>query len=542
MAFHQATPFVPAQRPTTTRNQDEAFTPITNTFTHDAREWVSRLSDFGSLNTVARSGREEDEYFDENEDLDSLDDGLHAFREPSMFTSSQRLADLSGGSILPAHDGLGMFSASSMPVQEQIWNFEQNNPRKKPALYRRRRSSVLRTLEEVEDDSGQYLENTRHERIEKWRIEQSKILLEEVEKENKRRRMSRSSKARDNTITKSPQDVIPDSEIRDASRSYPHDPPSKNEDSEESESFWQRITRRVIRDLIGIDDALLSVIFGESLPSEEDMSSTPKAQDHFPSATLASSVAKEAIPAPKHWEDQLLQRLAQQLGILVHQFTSHPSTSGTLPNPATMDYAGIPITTRSIPKQVNHHASKPLVTPQSPRFTPTLHSRQPTAPSASEHAARWGIEDPTDATSPHAYSADPEYWERTPDLKTLFSYFHHRFTSSHTSPPTKHKDLATSSTPDFLRRAAIIRQYHPLVTRQNRVQHARRGSIMSSYGAYSIPQLSAGLKRARTSCASASTKKSRRESGGSGNYWDIGGSIGSGSVGGYGGIGAWGEV
>jgi hypothetical protein len=46
-----------------------------------------------------------------------------------------------------------------------------------------------------------------------------------------------------------------------------------------------------------------------------------------------------------------------------------------------------------------------------------------------------------------------------------------------------------------------------------------------------------GGRTRSSSCASQSTKKSRK-SGSSRNYWDIGGSVGSGPAG----LGVWGEV
>jgi hypothetical protein len=59
---------------------------------------LSRLSDFGSLDTAARSdqvtedvddnGTEQATDADEEAELDSLDDGLHAFHEPSDYASS----------------------------------------------------------------------------------------------------------------------------------------------------------------------------------------------------------------------------------------------------------------------------------------------------------------------------------------------------------------------------------------------------------------------------------------------------------------------
>ncbi|MCJ1251278.1 hypothetical protein MMC30_008509 [Trapelia coarctata] len=578
MAFHQPTPFTAPLRHAARHDQQEAITPSTQNLTSISNEWVSQLSDFGSLNTVARTGDYEedegiDEDIDEDEELDSLDDGLHAFREPSMYTPS-RQSNQVGGSILPAHDGLGTFAASSVPVQEQLWRFEQYNPRRASIGHRRRRTSVQRKLDTVEDDEGQRLENTRVERIEKWRLEQSKVLLEEIEKETRRRRTSRTSEGRQTTPHTPNQDVTARGEQNEPPKVQSPDSPILDTIAEESEPFWQRITRRVIRDLMGINDDLLSVIFGESLPPDENSSTIPPTKSSFPSSSLEETPSQQRPPS-KNWEDRLLDRLARELGILIHQLShSHALPPYSPPNPVTMDYAGIPVTPKPIsesPHPLTQTQTSSSSPPQ-PHFRPTLPSRRLTISSASEHAARWGIEEEEEDTAVSSAN-DIEYWEHTPDLKTVFGYLQRRFSTQQQLSASSHKpniNIATDRTPDCLRRAAIIRQCHPLVTRPHRVHerhahalnhtyshalphshltHTRRSSLLShhsySYGGYNA-QLSPGLhlKRAGTSCASASTKKSKRdESGASRNYWDIGGSIGSGSaVVGSGGVGVWGEV
>lgn len=114
MAFRQPT-FAPASRPTTSHEPeyDTAATPISplHNRIEDSQEWIlfpsaqaesntqtqisterkprtaglSRLSDFGSL--TARSRQDEavaceatDGSIEDDEDLDSLDEGLHAFK------------------------------------------------------------------------------------------------------------------------------------------------------------------------------------------------------------------------------------------------------------------------------------------------------------------------------------------------------------------------------------------------------------------------------------------------------------------------------
>lgn len=84
---------------------------------------------------------------------------------------------------------------------------------------------------------------------------------------------------------------------------------------------------------------------------------------------------------------------------------------------------------------------------------------------------------------------------------------------------------------DNAKRTAIIRQHHPLVAR------AHRSPVLLRRDSRIIH------RRPASSCASESVKSSRRSvirSASSRNYWDLGGSMGSGSLLASG--GAWGEV
>ncbi|KAA8569130.1 hypothetical protein EYC84_000800 [Monilinia fructicola] len=103
----------------------------------------SRQSDFGSLETAARSYEIYDDHDldedgdgdvqteDDNEDaeLDSLDSHLHEFRtEPSVFGNREE----EEGPVLPKHDGLGSFRVDGIgeDVQQHLYAFEMYNPRR----------------------------------------------------------------------------------------------------------------------------------------------------------------------------------------------------------------------------------------------------------------------------------------------------------------------------------------------------------------------------------------------------------------------------
>lgn len=506
---------------------------------------LSRLSDFGSFNTLARSGRNDgdvpevtDDAEGEDEDLDSLDEGLHAFQEPSWH-QSPRYFDQSG-SILPTHDGLGTFQASSGLVQEQLWHFEKYNPRKRSAVHARRTSSVQRQLDAVADNDVARIESERMARIEKWRMEQSKFLLESIEKGTTGGKTSESSRRMVHDVSASGTDKA----IRTSPSSDTHSPDqvgTKNGNSEiEDESLWDGITRRIIRDLLGIDEALLAVIFGETLAAEDPFS--------IASSTPASRLAgdlRDSTPTAT-WDTRLLERIARELGIFVKHLTDHPGAFSTQFNPANLDYAGIPTgpptSTQPEPSAPPLHASTGSI---SPRFKPTLESyksRPSTSASDTTHAALWGIEEEPPASSPCPEAQERKYWERTPDLGGIFRVLHHRFSSPH-QPPTSTPNIATTATPASLRRAAVIRQHHPLVLRAATTASMRRSNRNAAVIFHHYQ-----YRRTESSCKSLSVRKGGRGgSGSSRNYWDVGG--GGGSAAGSalaaaagGGIGAWGET
>jgi hypothetical protein len=513
---------------------------------------LSRFSDFGSLDTAARSDQISADIednatdlatdADEEGELDSLDDGLHAFHEPSEYDSPRRAMQRSGETVLPTHDGLGTFGDNSAAVQAQFWQFERESQRRK---HRRRQSSVQQTLEALEEEEELSEEGERMRRIEKWRLEQSRALLEEIERETRRmRRMSRVSTTRSqradsiNMQTKSETNfssgaVTP---VMDEPVQAPLPTPAE---PEESESFWQRVTRRVIRDLIGIDEELLSVILGESL-----MSSSHSSASSGPKTDILKDPALEtADSAPllgDSWEHRLLERVARELGILVHQLSEHPGAFSTYMRTQVVPaYAGLsdsPVATPGIASDKgSSYLQQSAASPTGALFGPTIQQHS--------EASLWGIEEEPEpeemlARAEGATQQEREYWERELDVKMVFNFLKNRFSSS----PSAGSNTPPPSTPLFshlngstAQRAALIRQQHPLASRPG-VAESRRRHSQAQQNLFRTRVLS-GRTRS-SSCASQSTKKSRK-TGSSRNFWDIGGSVGSGPAGG---IGVWGEV
>jgi hypothetical protein len=583
MAFRQPTYHAPQRIYTNTTTADDIqaqTSPLESQPQHlaDSQEWIlfspdvasttdrtyttstaqtrtagrSRISDFGSLDTAARSYEYdegsavlEEELEEEDGELDSLDSHLHEFRtEPSVYR--QQGGGEASGTVLPTHDGLGSFrldSGMGEEVQEHLYGFEQFNPRR---VKRRRESMELTPLLEMESERAAEAERTR--RIEEWSVEQSRLLVDEIQRETRRRKQSLSSERRVMVVDQEQEDLATLSNV------------SEQAPEEENESFWNRITRRVIRDLMGIDDDLLSIIFGESLPEDDDFSTTPPANgplDAKPSIIPANQYDESS------WEYRLLERIARELGILVNQLSDHPGAFSTYlhSQETPLPYAGLPV----IPETTRPVDIQAPTSPTDPQFLPTIQTTtQPLSiPISSTSLAPSPLD--ADSTPRQSNLLSREEWERDLDIKMVFRYLRSRFTFrfhpsstplsstiNFTTSGTSH--LATASTADTAARAARVRQHHPLVTSNKQ----RRKSIERRTWKPSMPSggISAGvggaiggglIRRGSSSCASQVSKRHTWNSGSSRHYWDFGagqgGSVGSESlIASTGGMGSWGEV
>lgn len=554
----------------------------------------SRLSELGSLDTAAASGRDEPAIHsiqedDETEDLDSLDDGLHAFTEPAEYNERRPTIDQSGETVLPSHDGLGTFPGNSLPVQEQFWQHERYNPKRRRQSLRR--SSLQRKFETLaEEDLQRDVANERLERIENWRMEQSRAILEEIERETRRRRRKeapRTDTSR-NTATTNPISVPPSTLT--ATSIHPDAAPPASP-PERTESFWARFTRRVIHNLMGIDDATLSVIFGEALATDESRSTAAQIIADAEAAMRDDETPETGAGSSNSpWGERFLERIGRELGVLVHQLREHPGAFSTyLRNIEAPPYAGLPHP-RLAPATPRHHErthahARPSADAHSIHFTPTLHAHAPSHPQTHGHGSTatdpslWGIDEadesaaaaaaatpkhthlhpfspahthasthpqPTHPTIPSPARPQPQdqtYWERDLDAKLLLGYLRNRLSTSPPSPspttgPHNPSQQLHPSSPS--RRAALIRHHHPLVSQQQQQRRAPAAPTAPPAQQQS-PAPARGTNT--SSCASQSARRSRTSSR---NYWDLGArssvSVGSVSVAGGGGGGGWGEV
>ncbi|OAA33393.1 hypothetical protein AAL_00858 [Moelleriella libera RCEF 2490] len=486
----------------------------------------SRLSDLGSLNTVARSEEASDaprsasalsaldgQAVDEDAELDSLDSHLPGFRSlPVSHRGSQNAA----GPVFPVHDGLGSFRlnlpALGTEAQDQIYQFEKFNPRK-----------TRRTLESLENvhldlDQTQEQAEEKRRRIEAWRLDHSRVLLDEVQRETRRRKKSLASMHRSKRCSETESDAL-----------TWHDEDALQPE-EDKEGFMARLTRRVVRDLLGIDDVTLSILLGEELPTEfEDMlSSTPRASD------VGSQTILTASDEPS-WQVRVLERLSRELGLLVNHLSPHPGAFSTYSKVHHMPlpYAGLPVIPESNDAGVSARSRELYRVRRSsvPEFQPTVprHARPITMTGRREAVHGQGDTDMADG------EFTKEEWEKSLDVKLVFRYVVSRFTSrsNNASASTAHHNPPSAQ--DHAAKAARVRQQHPLIAR------TRSGDRRSFKG---VAPSSPSVLRHQSSCASQSTRRSaRRSSCSSRHYWDIGGSLGTGSViASNGPMGSWGEI
>ncbi|KAI1118469.1 hypothetical protein F5Y14DRAFT_398546 [Nemania sp. NC0429] len=519
---------------------------LTSTHASNITPGRSRFSDPGSLNTIAPSeasarrrgsnsfvdaGEEEDDA-----ELDSLDGHLPEFRSnPDVYMVSEAAPQVTH--VLPTHDGLGSFrleqDGMGVDVQNKLYAFEQYNPRR----IKRRRESVDLTPAELEEN--QEIDKIR--RIESWRLEQSHYLLGEIQKETRRRRRSLASVSNTHHADGTARDTTPiavggqtegnmDEDWHDRSRG--------DSSLEGRDSIWGRITRKIIQDLMGIDDKMLSILFGEAL-YEEGPASAPKPSS-LPPPNREDRSSSNSPPDPG-WQVKMLERVAKELGLLVHQLSEHPGAFTTFSRVQQMPipYAGLP----AIPESASFHVSG--VTRQ--KEATTVPEFQPTIPAPSRPADVPPVRRPSVSThsklplpTENSMAFTQDEWEQDLDIRLVFRYLRSRFLpisrSSGGLPSTSHLAAPALSTQDAAANAARVRQNHPLVSRSRNVERRK-----SKATAVSNPS----LFRPASSCASQSTRRSTRRSScsSSRHYWDIGGSVGTGSmIATTGPMGTWGEL
>ncbi|KAG6191737.1 hypothetical protein E4U36_005805 [Claviceps purpurea] len=493
----------------------------------------SRLSDLASLHTIARSeevsiaqplssvlSAVDGQDGDDDAELDSLDSHLPDFRSVPGLDLSQ-LGRQQAIPVFPSHDGLGSFRLDRPVIgsdaQEEMFKFEEYNPRK----IRRPLDSFDHTPISLEEVFPQQEE--KRQRIEAWRLENSRAFVEELQRETRRRQKSLESLHR----SKASFDAG-----AEADNLNWHDEDAMPT-SGDQESLVVRMTRSIVRDVFGIDDEMLSILLGEKLPTDYEglLSTTPRASQRDAQQTLAPSDQSS-------WQIRILARVSRELGLLVNHLAPHPGAFITYSVMQRMDlpYAGLPV----IPESCDTCMEEPTTNLDEkgqasvPEFQPTVTSHhQP----LDTHSRKPSGDKQTEGTDVAGGHFSKEEWEKSLDIKLVFRYLISRFTSrsADTSPQICAIKHTTPTPQENAAKIARVRQHHPLTTRS---RPAERRCLRA------VTPTSPVALRHHSSCASQSTKRSaRRSSCSSRHYWDIGGSLGTGSVmASNGPMGSWGEV
>lgn len=504
----------------------------------------SQLGDLGSVDTAGPSNSSgiqqgsarlvdivNQQEVDDDAELDSLDSHLPEFRSrPDFFNSAQGFPLATP--VLPTHDGLGSFRLDNegmgSDVQDKLFAFEQYNPRR----VKRRRASLEQAQAELEDEQQQV---DKMRRIEAWRLEHSRYLLQEIQKETRRRTRSMASAPSARRLARKPEDAAVVHTVHEANTDTHdqdmawHDQTAKDLESDHG-SIWGRITRKVVRDLMGIDDKILSALFGESVPDEEILSSTLK-----PVPILHGNRSTETVEnaADYGWQSRILERIARELGVLINRMSEHPGAFSTFARlqQTPLPYAGLPPIPETAIDNLQTSVIRDTPTIAVPEFLPTVTADLP------EISTRVASQQQSDS-SPTPASFTQEEWEQDLDARLVFRYLRSRFMPGYNGSGSLsgNSHLATSITPDAAARAARVRQSHPLTSRSH---PSERRSFKTATPSSPI------LIRRASSCSSQSVRKSvRRSSCSSRHYWDIGGgSVGTGSViAAAGPMGSWGEI
>ncbi|KAI6780939.1 uncharacterized protein J7T54_003081 [Emericellopsis cladophorae] len=485
----------------------------------------SRVSDLGSLRTAARSGSDapsaapsvDEAVVEEDGELDSLDSHLPSFRSlPGRHSHSQQ-GNYQDATVFPGHDGLGSFNldnlASAAEAQDHLYQFEQFNPKRN----RRRRESFEHPHIDWEDERVRETEKTQ--RIEAWRLEHSQVLLEEIQRETRRRRKSQAALRHVRATQPAAKASQP---IDDSDSMTWHDEDDDVSADQDADGFLAAFMQRVIKNILGIDDRMLSILFGEGMPESEELSSTPR----------ASQLSGQIAESSESWQTQMLERVSRELGLLVNQLSHHPGAFSTYQRMQQMPlpYAGLPVIPESgSVLDTKDHRDASSERPKSPEFAPTI----PQATRALNIPGRHDTSTEEDVKMGDAFTK--EEWERDLDIKLVFKYIRSRFTSRSAAPQAATN--SSSSMQDAAAKAARVRQHHPLIARPRTAAERRSFKVVAG------PSSPVAMRH-NSSCASQSTRRSaRRSSVSSRHYWDIGGSLGTGSmIAPTGPMGSWGEV
>ena len=160
--------------------------------------------------------------------------------------------------VLPAHDGRGIFASITSDESESVFMPEMESLEESLRLLAERN----RIFDQTHD---------MHSRIQRWRQEHCAAFMEEMEKARIRKLRSKyrahklqsEEERREEMEASMMFDEVDHCNEPPLAWSHEEYAQSGKENVEVPETFWRRVTRSVMRDIMGIDDSVLEVIFGE---------------------------------------------------------------------------------------------------------------------------------------------------------------------------------------------------------------------------------------------------------------------------------------
>lgn len=140
---------------------------------------------------------------------------------------------------------------------------------------------------------GSFYSDDVNDRITAWRLDQSQLVFQEMQRLERQRNQQ--------TISTSDSIMaswgVPDEERH----------PTKEEHKREGvRGFWNKVTRKVMRDFMGLEDEVLEVIFGETYIGKKEQDDDENSRYmHF----------NQSLEAAGDWDKQFIERMFEELNI-----------------------------------------------------------------------------------------------------------------------------------------------------------------------------------------------------------------------------------
>ncbi|KAI5288963.1 hypothetical protein KEM54_004620 [Ascosphaera aggregata] len=322
----------------------------------------------------------EEEELEGDTELDSLDDGLHAFNEPLVLRPSMLASDKSNHNfqqihdqksllspslplpqqkqqqqqlnhpIFPAHDGRGSFIPSNLrhaqripstpsliaQQQQQLLNITSKVTTKRhsgpSSIIQRKIDRDAPPIDQVEFNDFNIApppakddpQRDRWQRIEDWRMEQGRALLAEIQKEIKRQKQLERRQDPKAVSWEQLRDPANHQQQGQRHRVVENDncdaAAAASGSGTHGEPAWHRVTRRIVNDIIGIDDDLLAILFDDSFLKSLVEEGENSDDAYYASLGTTRTNRSYVNDLEASNRKRMLDHVAKELGVLVHHF------------------------------------------------------------------------------------------------------------------------------------------------------------------------------------------------------------------------------